>query len=124
MPAENNTLLAETPPRTPLYEFHSDMPHGSWDKEEGCNCSWIDETGFNLYLQRSYGRAEIGRRCNRIIAGSEGRNIMSIAMNPSINWVLTTRYQKILQDGVNVKLFHEVSPIAVFGDDPEAIFMY
>lgn len=36
---------------------------------------YIDETGFNLYTQRTYGRAAIGERVNRIVGSQRGRNI-------------------------------------------------
>ncbi len=38
-----------------------------------------DETGYNLYTARTYGRAPGGERVKRIIAGQQGNNVMLIA---------------------------------------------
>lgn len=40
---------------------------------------YIDETGYNLYTARSYGRAVRGQRVNRIVAGQRGNNVTLIA---------------------------------------------
>ena len=34
----------------------------------------MDETGFNLWTKRTYGRSRVGERCNRIVGGQRGRN--------------------------------------------------
>jgi transposase len=39
------------------------------------NIVWADETGFNLYLRRKYGRAPVGERASVVVANSRGRNI-------------------------------------------------
>lgn len=39
------------------------------------NIVWADETGFNLYLRRKYGRAPVGARASVVVANSRGRNI-------------------------------------------------
>ena len=36
---------------------------------------YLDETGFNLYTRRTYGRAPVGQRVNRIVGSQRGRNV-------------------------------------------------
>lgn len=40
---------------------------------------YIDESGYNLYTKRTYGRARRGERVNRIVGGQRGGNITLIA---------------------------------------------
>ena len=40
---------------------------------------YIDETGYNLYTKRTYGRAPRGQRVNRIVGGQREGNITLIA---------------------------------------------
>jgi hypothetical protein len=39
---------------------------------------YVDETGFNLYTKRAYGRARQGERVNRIVRGQRGSNVTVI----------------------------------------------
>ena len=44
---------------------------------------YIDETGFNLYTRRSYGRAPVGQRVNRIVGSQRGNNVtFLVAITP------------------------------------------
>ncbi|KAG7172342.1 putative DDE superfamily endonuclease domain-containing protein 51 [Homarus americanus] len=40
---------------------------------------YVDETGYNLYTCRTYGRAPRGQPVNRIVAGQRGSNVTLIA---------------------------------------------
>ena len=40
---------------------------------------YVDETGYNLWTRRSYGRSAVGDRVNRIVGGQRGRNCTVIA---------------------------------------------
>lgn len=40
---------------------------------------YVDETGFNLWTRRSYGRANRGQRVRRFVAGSRGNNTTVIS---------------------------------------------
>lgn len=39
---------------------------------------YVDETGFNLYTKRTYGRAVQGQRVNRVVKGQRGNNVTVI----------------------------------------------
>ena len=45
--------------------------------QEGVNQNlvFVDEAGFNLYIRRTRGRASIGQRAVRQMAGSRGKNL-------------------------------------------------
>ena len=46
---------------------------------------YLDETGFNLYTRRAYGRAPVGERVNRIVGSQRGRNItFLVAVTPDV----------------------------------------
>ena len=47
---------------------------------------YIDETGFNLYARRQYGRAPVGQRVNQIVNGQRGRNVTVIVAISRSSW--------------------------------------
>ena len=63
---------------------------------------YIDETGMNLHLSRSRGRAEAGRRAARIVCGQRGENMTVIlAISDRVGVV----YHEIAWGGVNTERF-------------------
>ena len=57
------------------------MEHG-----HGSRRVYIDETGFNLYTRRTYGRAPVGERMNRVEGSQRGRSItFLVAVTPVPN---------------------------------------
>ena len=48
------------------------MEHG---QGHGSRRVYLDETGFNLYTRRTYGRAPMGERVNRVVGSQRGRNV-------------------------------------------------
>ena len=40
---------------------------------------YVDETGFNLWIKRTYGKARVRERVNRRVGGQRGRNVTVIA---------------------------------------------
>ena len=63
---------------------------------------YIDETGFNLYTRRSYVRAPVGERVNRIVGGQRGRNVtFLVAVTPDVGVVHFESFQRgVNQDDV------------------------
>lgn len=58
-----------------------------WMLRTGLNTRrvYIDETGFNLYTRRTYGRAPVGQRANRIVGAQRGRNVtFLVAITPDV----------------------------------------
>ena len=55
--------------------------YAEWLLNEAMNVSrvYVDETGFNLWTKRTYGRSRVGHRANRIVGGQRGRNATVIA---------------------------------------------
>lgn len=55
--------------------------YAEWLLNEAMNTPrvYVDETGFNLWTKRTYGRALVGHRANRIVGGQRGRNATVIA---------------------------------------------
>jgi len=53
---------------------------GHWMYQEGLHGHriYIDETGFNLYTKRTYGRGRQGERVNRVVGGAKGNNVTVI----------------------------------------------
>ena len=56
------------------------LEYANWMYAEGIHKHriYIDETGFNLYTRRAYGRAPMGQRVNRIVSGQRGGNVTVI----------------------------------------------
>jgi hypothetical protein len=55
-------------------------------------CIYIDETGFNVWIKRNYGRSQRGKRCFTVNDGQRGKNI-SVCVAINLNGVL---HHKIL----------------------------
>ena len=63
---------------------------------------YIDETGFNMYTRRQYGRAPVGQRVNRIVNGQRGRNTtVIVAISDQVGVV----YYEIVVGGVTGEIF-------------------
>ena len=63
---------------------------------------YIDETGFNMYTKRQYGRAPVGQRANRIVSGQRRRNTSAIvAVSDQVGVV----YYEIVIGGVTQEVF-------------------
>jgi hypothetical protein len=67
------------------------------------NCVYIDESGFNVWTKRSYGRSSKGSRCFRVCNGQRGKNI-SLCMAISSQGVL---HSKLLIGAFNRELYTE-----------------
>ena len=61
---------------------------------------YVDETDFNLWIKRTYGKARVGERLNRRVGGQRGRNVTVIAA---------------ISDRVGV-LYHEIHCTSVTND--------
>ena len=61
---------------------------------------YVDETDFNLWIKRTYGKARVGERVNRRVGGQRGRNVTVIAA---------------ISDRVGV-LYHEIHCTSVTND--------
>ena len=77
---------------------------------------YIDETGFNLYTRRTYGRAAVGQRVNRIVGSQRGQNVTFIvAVTPDVGVIYFEVYQRgVKHDDVAGFL---VSLAAILGDE-------
>jgi transposase len=66
-------------------------------------CIYIDESGFNVWIKRNYGRSSSGKRCFTVCNGQRGRNIslcMAIGLNGVLHW-------KLINDSFNRERFTE-----------------
>jgi hypothetical protein len=83
VPAERNS------PRVKDLRF----TYAQWMIEGGPipeNCVFIDESGFNVWIKRNYGRSKKGTRCFTVCDGQRGQNI-SLVMAIGLNGVLHTK---------------------------------
>ena len=53
--------------------------HNAYNRGINRDKVYIDEMGFNMYTKRSYGRARLGERAQRIVGGQRGNNLTMIA---------------------------------------------
>ncbi|KAG7169799.1 putative DDE superfamily endonuclease domain-containing protein 24 [Homarus americanus] len=76
---------------------------------------YIDETGFNLWTKRTYGRARRGERVNRAVGGQLGRNTTVIAAIAEHCGIL---YHEIHYGSVTKEVFSDfiASLAAIIGD--------
>lgn len=83
---------------------------------------YIDETGLNLHISRTRGRAEVGRRAARIVCGQRGRN-MTVIM--AISNQVGAVYHEVVWGGVNAEVFGAflASLEAVLGEEPAVVIM-
>ena len=65
---------------------------------------YVDETGYNLYIMRTRGRAAVGERAIRTVCGSKGANTSVIAAisDQHADGVI---YYEIVKGGVNREKF-------------------
>ena len=86
---------------------------------------YVDESGFNLHLMRTRGRAPVGERAIRTVCGSRGRNVTFIT-------AISDRhedgiiYHEIVDGGVNKKRFADFlqSLSAIIGEDEEVTVLF
>ena len=80
---------------------------------------YVDETGLNLHLSRSRGRAQAGHRAARIVCGQRGRNMTVIlAISDRVGAV----YHEIVWGGVDcerLRVFLE--NLAIVLDEEQAV---
>ncbi|KAG7168081.1 putative DDE superfamily endonuclease domain-containing protein 34 [Homarus americanus] len=76
---------------------------------------YIDETGFNLWTKRTYGRARCGERVHRAVGGQRGRNTTVIAAIAEHCGIL---YHEIHYGSVTKEVFSDfiASLAAILGD--------
>ena len=83
---------------------------------------YVDETGLNLWLSLTRGRAVMGDRVARIVCGQRGRNMtVLMAVSDQIGVV----YYEVAWGGVNVERFRIFSEnlSVVLGDEPAVLIM-
>lgn len=64
--------------------------YATWLLQEGQlrNLIFIDESGFNIWLKRTYGRARRGQRAFRSVVGQKGQNLsFKLAISPTTGMV-------------------------------------
>ena len=83
---------------------------------------YVDETGFNLWTKRAYGRAPRGERVNRVVRGQRGNNItVIVAISDSVGVL----YYEIKEGGVNKDKFSDfmMSLSAVLGEEEAVVIL-
>ena len=87
-----------------------------------CHRIYIDETGFNLFTRRHYGRAPIGERVHRMVAGQRGRNVSVIA---AISDRVGLVYHEIVHRSVNREVFIDflTSLSVILGEERAVLIM-
>jgi transposase-like protein len=80
-----DVLAARNSPPTKERRFH----YAKWfiENQMRDKCVYIDESGFNIWTRRNYGRSKKGDRCFRVCDGQRGQNI-SLCMAIGITGVL------------------------------------
>ena len=79
--------------------------YANWMMNDGVNQQliFVDESGFNLFTRRTRGRAVVGQRAVRQVAGSRGRSVNVImAISPETGLV----YHEIHIGTVNMAIFN------------------
>ena len=87
---------------------------------------YIDETGFNFWTKRSFGRGRVGDRVNRQVGGQRGRNVTVIAAISDIEGLFyyeihTTSVRKEISSGFIASLgaiLGENRPIVILNNAP------
>ena len=100
------------------------VAYANWMFEEGIQKHriYIDETGFNLYTKRAYGRAPIGERVNRVVSGQRGGNVTVIT---AISDQVGVLYYEVHLGSVKAETFNEfmASMEAIIEDEDVVILM-
>ena len=98
--------------------------HADWLLAEGIQSHrvYIDETGFNLWTKRAFGRGGVGERVNRIVGGSRGRNVTVIA---AVSDLAGMFYHEVHTVSVTKEIFIDfmTSVAAVLGEERPYIIM-
>ena len=83
---------------------------------------YIDESGFNLWTRRNYGRARLGERVNRIVGGQRGRNVTVIA---AISDLVGVVYHEVHTVAVTKEIFvHFIASLsAILGEESAILLM-
>ena len=86
---------------------------------------YIDESGFNIHLMRTRGRAPAGTRAVRTVCGSRGRNISFITAisNQYPDGII---YHEVVEGRVNQGMFAGLiqSISAIIGEDTEVTMLF
>ena len=98
--------------------------YASWMVNEGMGVHrvYVDETGLNLHLSRTRGRAAVGERAARVVCGQRGRN-MTVIM--AISDLVGVLYYEVVWGGVTAEVFSDflASLGAVLGNEPATVVM-
>lgn len=98
--------------------------HAEWLLDEGMQSHrvYIDETGFNLWTKRAFGRGRVGERVNRVVGGNRGRNVTVIA---AISDRAGMFYHEIHTVSVTKEIFIDfmTSLVAVLGEERPVVIM-
>ena len=110
--------------RNSLATKDSRVEYAQWMYTEGLQQHriYIDETGFNLYTRRHYGRAPIGQRVHRRVGNNRGQNIsVIVAVSNFVGLV----YYEISHVPVNREIFHNfmTSHSVILGDERAVLIM-
>ena len=82
---------------------------------------YIDETGFNLYTRRTYGRAPVGQRVNRIVGSQRGRNVtFLVAITPDVG---VLRYESFDRGVNNEDVASFIRTLSVILDEEPAVLL-
>ena len=129
--AHPSTAISPPPPPSTLWHgkaftdngFFSDR-YATWMVNDGMlqHRVYVDETGLNLHLSRSRGRAAVGDRANRVVCGQRGRNMTVIT---AISDQVGVLYYEVVWGGVTAEVFGDflASLGAVLGDEAAVIIM-
>ena len=86
---------------------------------------YIDESGFNIHLMRSRGRAAAGERAVRVVCGSRGKNVSFITAisNRHPDGII---YHEVIEGGVNQEMFSSFiqSLSAILGEEEEVTMLF
>ena len=90
-----------------------------------CHRVYIDESGFNIHLMRTRGRAPAGTRAVRTVCGSRGRNISFITAisNQLEDGII---YHEVVEGSVNQDMFAGFiqSISTIIGEDNEVTMLF
>lgn len=115
----NDVPAARNSPATK--EARINYAHWMYTTGLQCHRIYIDETGFNLFTRRHYGRAPIGQRVHRMVGNQRGRNITVIA---AISDHVGLVYHEIIHGSVNRAVFIDfVTSLSVILGDERAVLL-
>jgi transposase len=93
------------PARNSLSTKERRFQYAKWflENQVSDNCVYIDESGFNVWTRRSYGRSRKGERCFRMCNGGRGQNI-SLCLAIGLTGVL---HHKLIVGAFNGEKYSE-----------------